>query len=72
MPKAPSLTKIGSKIKVVVDKVRDRIPAKLLNQLIKDPRGKVLDYKMTDGRGIGVILEFSNGIKCWFFEDEII
>ena len=71
MPKAASLNRIGSTVKVNLDKVRDRIPVKLLNQLSDDPRGKVVDYKMTDGLGIGVVLKLSDGSTSWFFEDEV-
>tara|TARA_Y100001968_G_scaffold187815_1_gene172171 strand:+ start:1921 stop:2148 length:228 start_codon:yes stop_codon:yes gene_type:complete len=72
MPQSATLTRIGSKIKVNLDKIRDRIPADLVTQLESDPRGTVKDYKMTDGiGGIGVVLEFNNGVKHWFFEDEI-
>tara|TARA_Y100001968_G_scaffold314963_2_gene341023 strand:+ start:20766 stop:20993 length:228 start_codon:yes stop_codon:yes gene_type:complete len=72
MPKPETLTRIGSKIKVNLDKVRDRIPANLIAQLESNPSGTVKDYKMTDGiGGIGVVLEFNNGQKHWFFEDEI-
>ena len=71
MPKAAALNRIGSTVKVNLDKVRDRIPVKLLNQLSDDPRGRVVDYKMTDGLGIGVILKLSDGSTSWFFEDEV-
>jgi len=71
MPKAAALNRIGSTVKVNLDKVRDRIPVKLLNQLSDDPRGRVLDYKMTDGLGIGVVLKLSDGSTSWFFEDEV-
>ena len=33
--------------------------------------GKVSDFRITDGKGIGVILQLSNGKEQWFFEDEI-
>ena len=71
MPKAAALNRIGSTVKVNLDKVRDRIPVRLLNQLSDDPRGKVVDYKMTDGLGIGVVLKLSDGSTSWFFEDEV-
>ena len=70
MPQAAALNRIGSSVKVNLDKVRDRIPSKLLNQLTDNPRGKIVDYKMTDG-GIGVILKLSDGSSSWFFEDEV-
>ena len=33
--------------------------------------GEISDFKITDGKGIGVILKLSNGKEQWFFEDEI-
>jgi hypothetical protein len=33
--------------------------------------GKINDFKITDGKGIGVVLQLSNGKEQWFFEDEI-
>ena len=32
---------------------------------------KICDFRITDGKGIGVILQLSNGKEQWFFEDEI-
>ncbi len=71
MPQTTNLTKIGSKIKVDLEKVRDRISGSLLDQLTKDPRGTVKDYKMTDGGGVGVVVQFNDGSKNWFFNDEL-
>ncbi len=71
MAKVEALTRIGSKIKINLDQVRDRISENLIQEISQDPRGTVMDYKMTDGSGIGVVLKLSNGTKNWFFEDEI-
>jgi hypothetical protein len=72
MAKPTSLSRIGSKIKINIERVRDRIPSNVIDQLSQDPRGTVIDYKMTDGRGgIGVVLKMNDGSKQWFFEDEI-
>ena len=72
MAKPTSLTRIGSKIKINIERVRDRIPSYLINQISQDPRGTVIDYKMTDGMGgIGVVLKMNDGSKHWFFEDEV-
>ncbi len=71
MPQPATLTRIGSSIKINLDRVRDRIPPNLAEQLSKNPRGTVIDYKMTDGTGIGVVIKLSDGSKKWFFEDEI-
>jgi hypothetical protein len=60
---------IGSKVRVL--RVRDRIPADLVAALKADPTGTVRDFKMTDGTGVGVVVELSNGTTSWFFDDEI-
>ena len=72
MAQATTLTRIGSNVRVQVDQVRDRIPKDLLNKLKTNPRGKVVDYKMTDGTDIGLVLELSDGTTSWFFDKEII
>ncbi len=71
MAKQASLARIGSKIRINIERVRDRIPSDLIEQLSEDPRGTVIDYKMTDGRGIGLVLKMKNGSQNWFFEDEV-
>ena len=71
MAKPTSLSRIGSKIKINIERVRDRIPSDLIDQLSQDPRGTVIDYKMTDGRGIGLVLKLKDGSKNWFFENEV-
>ena len=71
MAQAATLTRIGSNVRVQVDQVRDRIPEDLLQKLKNNPRGKVVDYKMTDGTDIGLVLELSDGSTSWFFNEEI-
>ncbi len=71
MPQAATLSRIGSQVKIELDMVKDRIPATLIQSLSENPRGKVIDYKMTDGTGIGLVLELSDGTTSWFFENEI-
>ena len=39
--------------------------------LQSDATGTVKDFKVTDGKGIGVVVELSNGTTTWFFDDEI-
>jgi hypothetical protein len=60
---------IGSKVRVL--RVRDRIPANLVAALKADPTGTVKDYRVTDGKGIGVVVDLTAGGSTWFFEDEI-
>ena len=33
--------------------------------------GVIADFKMTDGQGIGLVLELSDGTTSWFFGEEI-
>ena len=70
MPQSTNLTRIGSKVKVDLDRIRDRIPQTLIQELSNDPRGTVLDYKMTDGGGVGVVVKLNSGSKRWFFDNE--
>jgi hypothetical protein len=60
---------IGSKVRVT--RVRDRIPAELVTTLKSDPTGTVKDFRVTDGKGIGVVVELNGGGTTWFFDDEI-
>ena len=72
MSPAVTLLRIGSNVSVDLDRVRDRIPGALMSVLRNNPRGKVVDYKMTDGLGgIGLVLELSDGTTNWFFDNEI-
>ncbi|MCT0200775.1 DUF2862 domain-containing protein [Synechococcus sp. CS-1325] len=65
----PGSITVGSRVKIT--RVRDRIPADLVEVLKKDASGTVSGYKMTDGSGIGVVVELSDGSSGWFFDDEI-
>ena len=65
------LPKIGSKIKINIDKVKDRIPKKLMETISVNPKAIISGYKMTDGRSIGLIVKFPSGEENWFFPEEI-
>ena len=60
---------IGSKVRVL--RVRDRIPADLVATLKSNPTGTVRDFRVTDGKGIGVVVDLDGGGTSWFFDDEI-
>lgn len=61
---------IGQKVKV--RRLRDQIPAAMVSQIKQNPVGVVKGYKMVDGSGIGVVVEFaSSKLTTWFFEDEL-
>jgi len=65
------LVKIGSPVKINVSLSKDRLTSKTLNAIKESSNIKVKDFRLTDGKGVGVIVEFSNGQEEWFFENEI-
>ena len=71
MAETKLLPKIGSKVKININKVKDRLPAKLIDQISSNPRVITTGYKMTDGRSIGLIVKFQSGEENWFFPEEI-
>lgn len=58
---------IGQKVKVY--RLRDRVSSDIVGKLGKT--GTIKDFKMTDGSGVGVVVEFDDQTSTWFFEDEI-
>ncbi|HEY9700806.1 MAG TPA: DUF2862 domain-containing protein [Allocoleopsis sp.] len=58
---------IGNKVKVY--RLRDRVSPNIAGKLGK--QGTITGYKMTDGSGVGVVVEFEDKFSTWFFEDEI-
>ncbi len=65
------LVKIGSPVNINVNLSKDRLSSKTLNAIKDSSSFKVKDFRLTDGKGVGVIVEFSNGEEEWFFENEI-
>ena len=65
------LIPLGSKIKVDKSKIINELPKKLLDNLPQMINGKVIDYKMTDGMGIGYVLITENNLKIWIFNSEL-
>ncbi len=58
---------IGQKVKVI--RVKDRVSDDVAKHLGKE--GTVTQFKMVDGSGVGVIVEFPDQFSSWFFEDEL-
>ena len=71
MKQIQTLIEIGSTVEVDPILVRDRIPNDLLKLLSDNPEGTVIDYKMTDGSGTGVVLRLMDGSINWFFYEEL-
>ncbi|MGG6294007.1 cytochrome b6f subunit PetP [Leptolyngbya sp. AN02str] len=58
---------IGQKVRV--RRLRDRAPAEVVKQLGKT--GVIKGFKMTDGSGVGAVVQFDDKFTTWFFEDEL-
>ncbi|KGF72881.1 cytochrome B6 [Neosynechococcus sphagnicola sy1] len=58
---------IGEKVRVrrLREKVSDPVIAKL------GKIGTIRDFKMVDGSGVGLLVEFEDRFATWFFEDEL-
>ena len=65
------LIPIGSKIKVDKSKIESQLSNKLLDDLPQMINGEIVDYKMTDGMGIGYVLMTDNNLKIWIFNTEL-
>ena len=62
---------IGNSVKVNLELSKDRLDRDIIDAISISSIGKISDFRITDGKGIGVILQLSNGKKQWFFEEEI-
>ena len=62
---------IGNLVKVNLEFSRDRLNKETIDAINISSLCKISDFRITDGKGIGVVLELSNGKEQWFFEDEI-
>ncbi len=69
--KSFTLKKIGELVKVELDQIKDRVDPLLLDQIKRNPHGKIVEYKMTDGQGIGFVVELDSGNRSWFFSEEL-
>ena len=63
--------KIGNSVQVNLELSKDRLTKEIIDALNVSSIGKISDFRITDGKGIGVVLQLSNGKEQWFFEDEI-
>ena len=63
--------KIGNSVQVNLELSKDRLNKETIDAINVSSLGKISDFRITDGKGIGVVLQLSNGKEQWFFEDEI-
>ena len=62
---------IGSSVQVNLELSKDRLTKEIIDAINVSSVCKISDFRITDGKGIGVVLQLSNGKEQWFFEDEI-
>ena len=63
--------KIGNSVQVNLKLSKDRLPREIIDAISVSSVARICDFRITDGKGIGVVLQLSNGKEQWFFEDEI-
>ena len=63
--------RIGNSVQVNLELSKDRLTKEIIDAINVSSVGKIRDFRITDGKGIGVVLQLSNGKEQWFFEDEI-
>jgi len=62
---------IGNSVQINLDLSKDRLAKEVIDAVNVSSIGKITDFRITDGKGIGVVIQLSNGKEQWFFEDEI-
>ena len=63
--------KIGSSVKVNLELSKDRLNDETIEAINSSSKCTIRDFRITDGKGIGVVLKLSNGKEQWFFENEV-
>ena len=63
--------KIGNSVQINLELSKDRLTKDVIDAINISSVAEIRDFRITDGKGIGVILKLSNGKEQWFFEDEI-
>ncbi len=58
---------IGQKVRV--RRLRDRSPQAMVQRL--GQVGVIQGFKVVDGQGIGIVVQFEDKFSTWFFEDEL-
>ena len=63
--------KIGNSVQINLELSKDRLTKDVVDAINVSSLCKISDFRITDGKGIGVVLQLSNEKEQWFFEDEI-
>ena len=62
---------VGNTVKVNLELSMDRLSKETIEAINISSECTIVDFKITDGKGIGVVVNLSNGKEEWFFENEI-
>ena len=60
---------IGQKVKIC--RLREKVSEDLIKKAQEGQEAVIKSFKMTDGSGVGVFVEFPDSTTSWFFEDEV-
>ena len=63
--------KLGDSVQVNLELSKDRLTKEIIDAINVSSVGIISNFRITDGKGIGVVLKLSDGKEQWFFEDEI-
>ncbi|WP_017293286.1 cytochrome b6f subunit PetP [Geminocystis herdmanii] len=60
---------VGQKVKIC--RLKEKVSAEVIEKAQQGQQGVIKSFKMTDGSGVGVFVEFPDATTNWFFEDEV-
>jgi hypothetical protein len=61
---------VGQKVRIC--RLKEKVPTEIIEKAQKEQQGVIKSFKMTDGSGIGVFVQFPDSTTRWFFEDEVV
>ena len=62
---------IGNNVQINLELSKDRLTKEVIDVVNISSKATISDFRITDGKSIGVILKLANGKEQWFFENEI-
>ncbi len=60
---------VGQKVKIC--RLKEKVSDDYISKAKDGQEAVIKSFKMTDGSGVGVFVEFSDSTTGWFFEDEV-
>lgn len=60
---------VGQKVRIC--RLKEKVAPEIIKKAQEGQQGVIKSFKMTDGSGIGVFVEFPDATTNWFFEDEV-